>query len=1226
MVRFVKDMPTNKRYALMLALLAGVILAIQPLAWGIKFIQSQKNLLANPGFELEDTSWLVEGTRSESVQWTFDSATKFSGNRSIQLFLTPSGQWVNGVGVKQYLPVLTGRRYRFGARFNYESFKGENANAVVFLVKQFGANDQVIRNPNPIFLDPDYSIVERIQPDQEDWFEQNFSFQVDETTRAIEVTLGLFGPSPGMLRIDEVQLKADVVASVLPTLPMVVLALFLLASAYTVSTFFEPSLNYQWGMHLKKPLHTRQRLFLAVQIGLLLCFIYVNPSITNWSKEYVWPIMSTWGQKAQAYLLGTKNVEDILVEMSPLTLPNAVQTNLPVYDLHLTPQSIMQLEGILQTLRKQQVLLAKDQIWLDANFVYLDQMYPVQVRLRGDLPDHWRGPRKSWRVKFKTDQLFNSTREINLIIPSDKAYISDYVFNNTARKMGLLTLKDQFVLLEINGQLPSLYYQVEHFQAELLAANNRPEGHIFTTADTWVQTIKSGFGTASEYLENDTDRTMAEMRSYTEIIPQDSIGITVLHRLIELLYDHQAGIAPEQIEPFIDIEKYLKYNALRMIFGSFHSNWGNNLKLYFDPTTGRFEPIPWDVNNFQLPFADHTFEKKVAHGGPLDKAVLRNNAYQFQRNKYIWDFLENSFADMLNFYDQTFEQVKPYLDHKAHADIRANRQTLVKNAALLRGVLSFSRAFAIVESPTYQKDAAETTPYYYRIELLNDSFSPLRLQAISFKSEQHFGSEYKLYRDANENGMLDEDDQLLDHIQISQQQDIYQITNINQIIYSDRDENLVPIPRPYNVFLALDKMNAPLLLTDFEFDLQNAVTEEIVSSDYIFVQTVYQHFYTDYEAIYQSRNDFLTESPIFQPGVIPLPENAVVLPAGTYTLEEHLIIPKGLEVYIEPGVQILSEPGISIVSYSPIMAVGTEESPILFDAIDDTQGWGVLGLTLVEKESRFEYVHFYHTGEAKINGIYFSGGLAAYNSDVAIAHNQFSNAVGEDALNVKNGRALIEDTLFSHNASDAIDLDWAKESIIIGSTFENNLGDAIDLSGTDIPIVNNYIYGSGDKGISVGEMSSPLIFNNFITNNTIGIAVKDLSEAQILSNTLLDNETSLALYQKKPEFGGGRARLINTLIWNSSTPIQLDDNSTVYGEVNNIQGGLLNAYNLTPAFNSSQAPYVLDIDNPPQLLYEANLSFIRQLTNLEITRGPIGVIPAIYETPSVTIKKIITRD
>ncbi|MCP4371319.1 MAG: hypothetical protein GY797_24860, partial [Deltaproteobacteria bacterium] len=748
------------------------------------------------------------------------------------------------------------------------SFEGENANAVALLVKQFGANGQIIRNPNPAFLDPDYSVFERFQPDSGAWFEEEISFDVDEATEAIEITVGLFGPSPGTLWVDDVNLKVDFSTSSQSTFPLAVLVLFLLGSAYSLNSFFEPGAGSGWAICLKKKEKAIYRFFFAAQIGLILLFIYTIPPVKNWSARYALPTISNWYDKAEAYLLGTKTLEAIVAEMSPVNFSDSYQTELPVYDLHLTPKSIMQLEGILQTLRKQQVLLAKDQIWLDADFAYLNNVSPVQVRLRGDLPPHWLGSTKSWRVKFRPDQLFNSKREINLIIPSDKAYVSDYTFNHVARSQGLLTLRDQFVILKINGQRASLYYEVEHFENELLVANNKPEGHIFTTSDTWVQTTLNGFGTASgRYYENDTDRTTAKMRSYTEIYPENSTSVATLNQLINILYNNPDSVTPEQLEPLIDMEKYLKYNALRMVFGSFHSNWGNNLKLYFDPTTGRFEPIPWDVHNYSLSLENHTFEKRVAGGGPLDRAVLRNNLYQFQRNKYLWHFLRSDFAAMLAFYDKTFETIKVYLDDKAHDKIVSYyKQNLMTNAALLRGILSFSRAFAIIESPTYQDGVAETQPHYYRVELLNDSFSPLRLQAISFTNEQHSNSGYKLYLDANENGTLDADDQLLDHVQTSQQQDIYQIANINQIIYSDRDEDLVPIPRPYNFFLVLDNVDSPPLLADFEFGLQNAVTGEVVSSDYIFAQTMYQHFYTNYAAIYQSREDFLNATPIFQLG------------------------------------------------------------------------------------------------------------------------------------------------------------------------------------------------------------------------------------------------------------------------------------------------------------------------------------------------------------------------
>ena len=92
----------------------------------------------------------------------------------------------------------------------------------------------------------------------------------------------------------------------------------------------------------------------------------------------------------------------------------------------------------------------------------------------------------------------------------------------------------------------------------------------------------------------------------------------------------------------------------------------------------------------------------------------------------------------------------------------------------------------------------------------------------------------------------------------------------------------------------------------------------------------------------------------------------------------------------------------------------------------------------------------------------------------------------------------------------------------------------MDLSGSDeLVIRDNVIVGSGDKGISVGENSSPVIFNNHVSKGVIGMAIKDLSNPKIINNVIVGNENGIASFMKKPFFGGGRGEVWNTILWDN---------------------------------------------------------------------------------------------
>ncbi len=269
------------------------------------------------------------------------------------------------------------------------------------------------------------------------------------------------------------------------------------------------------------------------------------------------------------------------------------------------------------------------------------------------------------------------------------------------------------------------------------------------------------------------------------------------------------------------------------------------------------------------------------------------------------------------------------------------------------------------------------------------------------------------------------------------------------------------------------------------------------------------------------------------------------LPAGAYSFSENVIIPPRFRVVIDPGATIYFSSGVSIVSYSPIIAAGTEYSPIILTVLDPEKSWGsivVIGTGSVK--SSWKYVRVSYGSEMKgVNGIYATGMVAFHGSDAVIEQSEFSYSRGEDALNPKYAEVAIRNNFFTDSLSDALDCDVCRGAIE-SNTFRaigtgknlhkgagNTGGDAIDISFTEALISRNTIIGATDKGISIGERSRPKVEFNIVAKNSIGIAVKDLSHAELRSNVILGNDAGIELYQKKEIFGPATATLSETVLW-----------------------------------------------------------------------------------------------
>lgn len=301
------------------------------------------------------------------------------------------------------------------------------------------------------------------------------------------------------------------------------------------------------------------------------------------------------------------------------------------------------------------------------------------------------------------------------------------------------------------------------------------------------------------------------------------------------------------------------------------------------------------------------------------------------------------------------------------------------------------------------------------------------------------------------------------------------------------------------------------------------------------------------ESVYDI-NEFLAKNSQFY----KINDNTIGL-SGSQFFAKTTIMPQNIEIYITKGSSLYFIKDTSLISYSPIKALGTETSPIIITAENKNESWGSLLIVgTKDKLSILNNVEMSYGSGTKINGITSTGMLASHDADIEVKNSIFHHSFDDDAINIKYGTATIVTSKFYTTFSDAIDSDY-NTGLIGENTFmppigigaEEKGGDAIDISFSNVMIRNNTIFGCGDKGISIGERSSPILESNNISNCQIGIAVKDLSEATINGGTISNNDVGIALYQKKEFFGGAKATTSNITMENNKKNIEKDALSAI---------------------------------------------------------------------------------
>lgn len=272
--------------------------------------------------------------------------------------------------------------------------------------------------------------------------------------------------------------------------------------------------------------------------------------------------------------------------------------------------------------------------------------------------------------------------------------------------------------------------------------------------------------------------------------------------------------------------------------------------------------------------------------------------------------------------------------------------------------------------------------------------------------------------------------------------------------------------------------------------------------------------------------------------------------AGTHTFSTDVRIPADVALRIVPGTSLYLDARVSLFIRGPVHAEGTAEAPISISRLNPEKPWGTVAVINANATSTLAHVIADGGSGAVEDGVSISGMIAFHGGNVIIDRSSFSHSSNDDVVNTNYAVTRITNSSFAHSYSDAIDVNFAKA----GSLFEGNTffgvgvdgnGDAMDLSGSTVTIKGNTVDICNDKGVSVGERSTPVIEGNTFIGCTYGVAVKDLSHAYIAGNTFKKNKTAIGLYQKKQTFGGGYAVIGKNTFVDSETEVQADELSTV---------------------------------------------------------------------------------
>lgn len=764
-------------------------------------------------------------------------------------------------------------------------------------------------------------------------------------------------------------------------------------------------------------------------------------------------------------------------------------------------------------------------VWVDGELLRADDTYPVELRKRGDTSVHWTTPKKSFTLKTRRADLFKGFRRVGL---TSKDVLPQYVSGTLAAEFDLMAPFTAVSPVYLNDRFYGLYRFVEGVDESFLRRIERLPGSVY----------RADAAERGEYFKGTERRAFANPAIWERVADSDGPAGPDHSTFRNFLAAVSGTTFADHLRlmELVDRDEVARLMAAMLVVGDpYHMSNIHNQLWYLDPSSETLHPIPWDLRILDLVDPPdqplNSFLRAALRDPFIVDATLREVAEQVAGGEL------QSLADSI-----TWAVWERYRDYFAYEKLRARSIPSVGEpegvlAQIGTNIEELNRWIA--DSPV-RFHVGLNRPGLLVLDFETLGYSGANLTALDFDGAGR-GDNLSVLADMDLDGRPSAGDKELSGNWAELDDGFrFVLDPVLELLpgWDTAERRVLPGSVSYRLFVTSDAESIQTIQT-VRPEMVNRFTGEAVEvraweeGTAARVGTAWSPW----------RFPTLTPSEIHLRGDVRLTETLRIGPAET--------------LIIEPGTTVRLSPDVSVVARGRVLAQGLEERPIRFVPEQNGMPWGALALQGSGSDgSRFRHVEFTGGGGAANGPIEYKGMVSVHRAhDVVFDHVSLAdNLRSDDAFNAVHSDVRLLNCTFTRANLDAVDFDFSRGEIV-GCSFEKSGNDAIDLMGSPILIADNLIRGSGDKGISVGEASDPLIFNNRIEGCERGIEIKDRSQPFILHNAITENEIGILQTVKNWRYGdGGWGKLAYTTVWNNDVDLASDPRSRLTA-VGSLVGG-----------------------------------------------------------------------
>ncbi|RMB56400.1 hypothetical protein EAX61_14270 [Dokdonia sinensis] len=724
----------------------------------------------------------------------------------------------------------------------------------------------------------------------------------------------------------------------------------------------------------------------------------------------------------------------------------------------------------------------------------------IEFRLKGDWPDHLLDKKKwSYRVVMKDGETFKGMRKFSIQHPKVRNYLWEWLLNKVIKDEEIIGLRYDYaeVYLKIKDQENDEDINVglmaveESFDKILIESNRKREGVIvaFDESLYWsdVKKERQLELDRTAYSKSLRDVMKAPIRVFNE-------GKVLSNPALAKQFETAKGLleglrqSKYQISEVFDMDKLTTFVAINNLFAGSHGLVWHNLRMYYNPITGKLEPISFDsmsgrklteITHYPFSENDTIYQKQV-----------RQKLALVSSTDYINSFLSRHKTELLKLKSALYTEYNYLFDDEILAyNSNFIKKTIDPAILITSSLVSYDdssmdiRIDNLTSFPVQIKDLEHKDGRKMSVAQSIKVIAADTSQIIRFKLNNYFVNAFVSKKNKKGTFQFPKD--------VSKLRIPHYVTGVKATQFSEI--------RPYSVSLHLDKK---------------------ISS--------YKASHTPNVDLF----DFISN----------VSDSILAFSKGSFKLEQNLVIPSGYVVKIPSGFSLDFKNNASIRSKSALICTGTKENPVRFFSSDGT-GQGIF-VTDASKRSKVTYTQFDNLSNPQSELWSVSGAVNFHESDVTITNSSFTNNRCEDALNIIRSEFVMTDTVFENTQSDSFDGDFVNGSLNRCS-FINSGNDGIDVSGSVLKLNDITVTNPSDKAISAGENSTITGQNVTVSGGEIGVVSKDLSDVTLTNLNITDTRLGLSAFQKKSEYGVASIDVRELSFKNVSVEHLIEVNSTL---------------------------------------------------------------------------------